>query len=120
MTPGEVDELMRDARVLMLSNRFSEARDTYAVAADAAEVIGEEHEAFYARRRAMELHVLVWARRRWPAEDIREHDIEFKQMPPKRRSRVDLSIRRRETVPRTWVYVSVGRRGDIREEERVH
>ena len=120
MTPKEVDALMSEARSLLSADRFAEARDAYSVAADAAEETGEESVAFFARRRAARLHVLVWARRRWPAENIREHDIEFKQMPPKRRSRVDLSIRRRETVPRTWVYVSVGRRGDIREEERVH
>lgn len=107
------------AHRLEQAGRIAEARDELLVVADAAEEAGDKPTSIGAKRRATMLHVLDWAQRRWPAEEFTDWDVEFRQLPPtKRRSRVELSVRRQATVPRSWVYVTVGRRGDIREEKK--
>ena len=106
------------AHHLAQADRIVEARDELLVVADAAEEAGDKPTSIGAKRRATMLHVLIWARERWPAEEIGEHDIEYRQLVRKGRSRLELSVRRRWTDPRSWVYVTVGRRGgDIREEK---
>ena len=118
MTYEEIDSLVSQAlRLADSAGDFAGARDALLVAADAAEEIGENSTAGFARRRATELHVLLWALQRWPGEIIGVNDVHldlWRVTQPKRRSRVDFAIRR---SPRSWVYVSVGRRGDVREEE---
>lgn len=121
MTLEEFAELYEVAARLERAGLYADARDAFLVAGDAAEEIGNNMDyAREARRRSMLNHVAWWARGRWPAEELYIHNVMFSDFPfgtfGRRRSRVDLRIRRRhrgsEAV--TDVHVTVGRRGDVR------
>ena len=117
MTSDQLATFYNEAAQLEWAGDFEAARDAFQVAADAAEEMGAFEWPGEARRRALQNHVAAWAVRRWPAESISIHDVRFSQFPfgtfGRRRSRVDLSIRRRR-YPNVWARVTVGRRGDIR------
>lgn len=144
MTLDEFTELYEAAARLERAGRFTEARDAFLVAGDAAEELSSSacghddcaesremarlcmntYAADYARdarRRAMQNHVTAWARHRWPEENHLVHDVTFSQFPfgtfGRRASRVDMQIRRRFQHPLQVTHVTVGRRGDIRIED---
>ena len=101
--------------------RYTDASDAFFVLADAAEERGEAEDASSLRRRALRNYVTAWARQRWPREGIHIENVDiarfwFSQLA--RRSRIDLSVRRRDAG--RWERVSVGRRGDVRLEENPH
>ena len=124
MTLEEFTDLYEAAARLERAGDYTSARDAFLVVGDAAEEIGNMEYARDARRRAMTNHVTAWARQRWPAERIHIFDVMFSQFPfgtfGRRRSRVDMHIRRSTTAAhvtvgrRTVAHVTVGRRGDIR------
>ena len=112
MTLEEFTEMYEAAARLERAGNYTSARDAFLVAGDAAEEMGSMEYAREARRRATMNHVTAWARQRWPAEEIHIHDVTFSEFPfgtfGRRRSRVDLRIRRLHH------HVTVGRRGDVR------
>ena len=96
--------------------RYVDASDAFLVLADAEEERGEAKAASSLRRHALRNYVTAWARQRWPREGIHIENVSFAQFSPRaRRSRIDLSVRRREAG--RWERISVGRRGDVRLEE---
>ena len=121
MTLEEFTELYEAAARLERVGFHADARDAFLVAGDAAEEIGNMDYAREARRRSMLNHVTWWARGRWPAEELYINDVSFSQFPfgtfRRRRSRVDMQIRRRYQYPVSVAHVTVGRRGDIRLED---
>ena len=121
MTLEEFTEMYEAAARLERSGDYVSASDAFLVAGDAAEEIGNMDYARDARRRAMANHVTAWARRRWPEENLYINDVSFSQFPfgtfGRRRSRVDMQIRRRYQYPVSVAHVTVGRRGDIRLED---
>ena len=112
MTPEEYTAMYEAAARLERVGDYTSARDAFLVVGDAAEERGRMDDAREARRRATLNHVTAWARQRWPAEEIHTHDVTFSEFPfgtfGRRRSRVDLRIRRLHH------HVTVGRRGDVR------
>ena len=118
MTLEEFTEMYEAAARLERAGDYVTASEAFLVVGDAAEEIGNTDYARDARRRAMLNHVAGWARRRWPAEELHVHDVTFSQFPfgtfGRRRSRVDIQIRRRYQYPVTVAHVTVGRRGDVR------
>lgn len=64
MTPAAVLERVRqDAAALADAGRYTDARDAYLVAADAAETLGRPAEAWTLRIAARRMHIVDWARR---------------------------------------------------------
>ena len=125
MTLEEYTEMYVTAAQLERAGDYISASEAFLVAGDAAEEMGNEVEMRDARRRAMLNHVTAWARRRWPAENLRIFNVEISPFPfgtsGRRRSRVDVQIRRRYQYPTVVAHVTVGRRGDIRlEQERTY
>lgn len=107
-----LSELYAHAAALEHDMRYVDASDAFLVLADAAEEHGETEDASSLRRRALRNHVTAWARQRWPREGIHVSNIVIDAFPPRRRSRIDLTVRRRDAG--RWEHVSVGRRGDVR------
>ena len=124
MTLEEFTAMYEGAARLERAGDHTSARDAFLVVSDAAEEMGVMDDVREARRRAMTNHVTAWARQRWPAERIHIFDVTFSQFPfgtfGRRRSRVDMQIRRSTTAAhvtvgrRTVTHVTVGRRGDVR------
>lgn len=125
MTSEDFTELYEASARLERAGDYASARDTFLVVSDAAEEMGFMEYAREARRRATLNHVTAWARQRWPTEGIFIHNVEFNQFPfgtfGRRRSRVDLQIRRVPGDVRrgpgavlSWTRVTMGRRGDVR------
>ena len=125
MTLEEFTETYEAAARLERARDHVSASEAFLVAGDAAEEIGNMEYAREARRRAMQNHVMAWALRRWPGEELYIHDVTFSQFPfgtfGRRRSRVDMQIRRwyqgmRSSIAgsRGTSHVTVGRRGDVR------
>ena len=124
MTLEEFTELYEAAARLERAGDYTSARDAFLVVGDAAEEMGSMEYAREARRRATVNHVTAWARQRWPTEETSIHDVMFSQFPfgtfGRRRSRVDMQVRRRYQYPTTVAHVTVGRRGDVRLEHDPH
>ena len=120
MTGEEFTELYEAAARLERAGDYTSASDAFLVVGDAAEEIGFMDYVRDARRRAMLNLVAAWARRRWPAEELYIHDVSFSEFPfgtfGRRRSRVDMRVRRRSIYPDPVIvaHVTVGRRGDVR------
>ena len=107
-----MSELYAHAAGLERDMRYADASDAFLVLADAAEEDGETQDALSLRHRALRNHVTSWARQRWPREGIHVYDVVITGFPPRRRSRIDLTVRRR--VASRWEQVSVGRRSVVR------
>ena len=112
MTGEEFTELRESAARLERAGDYTSARDVFLVVGDAAEEMGHMVYAREVRRRAAQNHVTAWARQRWPREGIHVSNVVITGFPPRRRSRIDLTVRRRNAS--RWEQVSVGRRGDVR------
>ena len=111
-----LSELYAHAAALERDMRYADASDAFLVLADAAEERGEAEDASSLRRRALRNYVTAWARQRWPREGIHVAHV-FNAIiglssSRARRSRIDLTVRRRDAG--RWEHVSVGRRGDVR------
>ena len=116
-----LSELYMHAVALERDMRYADASDAFLVLADAAEEYGETEDASSLRRRALRNYVTAWARQRWPREGIHIENVDIARfwfLQRARRSRIDLSVRRRDAG--RWERVSVGRRGDVRLEENPH
>ena len=118
MTLEEFTAMYEAAARLERARDYASARDAFLVVGDAAEEMGSMEYAREARRRATVNHVTAWARQRWPTEEIHIHDVEFSQFPfgtfGRRRSRVDMQVRRGPRSAPAWARVTVGLRGDVR------
>ena len=122
---GDLDvmsELYAHAAALERDMRYVDASDAFLVLADAAEERGEVEDASSLRRRALRNYVTAWARQRWPREGIHIENVDIARfwfLPyASPRSRIDLSVRRRDAG--RWERVSVGRSGDVRLEANPH
>ena len=111
-------ELYAHAYELERAMRYAEASDAFLVLADGEEESGDMAAARSLRTRALRNYVTAWARKRWPRGSIHLEHVDIAQSSPRaRRSRIDLTIRRRQRTANYWERVSVGRRGDVRLEE---
>ena len=115
MDPDDaIIELYAHVADLERDMRYADASDALLVLADAEEERGETGAASNLRDEALRNYVTAWARQRWPEEEIHIHDVKFRPDFPKRRSRVDLQVRRGPRSAPAWALVTVGRRGDVR------
>ena len=97
------------AQELASEYRYEEAADTYFVAADLAEELGEPERARFARMHARACLVVVWAKKRWPTSSITKNHIR----PCPTRSPRDEIVRFLIRFDRP-IHVRIDRRGRIR------
>ena len=71
----ELASLLETARDRAVEGRHAEASETYLVAADLAEELNDKAVARAARSSARRNHVVIWARRRWPADNVQGEDV---------------------------------------------
>lgn len=112
MTVEQAFDIYAEAARLERRDEHEAARDHFLVASDALEEIGELSDAREARRRALQNHIMAWARRQWPAEEFYLHNVTPDQLARRnRRGRTSFIIRLNMSH---FVRVSVGRTGRVR------
>lgn len=120
MSQVSLGDLWESAWALEEDGDFAAARDAFYVAADAAEEVGFKEGAREARRRALQNHIAVWAKTRWPSEQFHPRDVTATVQVRRRGGRLEFALRRRTRSGTTvgFMYGTVGRRGDVRMDRR--